>query len=365
MARGPVRDRAALLDAVERGGVDVGRPLPDRYDERVRDGEDIESSTCPRRAPSDRHRDDRPRPRRARGGEIRGADSWWRSWAFRSTSGSRSCGPSPPRSRRSSRLDEADRPVGESAFPSALRGFALGAQAQLVLFVFLTSLTGAAQLILTQDRSASRGACSPRRPRSARSCSARRSAGSPSRCSRRSIIVGATALLFGVAWGDPLGATAVVLAFSMVAAGVAMLIGAVANNAEQASSIGVVGGLGVAAIGGSMVPPEIFPEPMATISWLRRTAGRSTGSGSSSSASDASPSCRSWASCSPSPRWCWRSPPGASAPCSLARASAGSPPGTPPRSPSRERPYPRRGRPSKISIAAARSAGIGIAFSAR
>jgi ABC-2 type transport system permease protein len=59
-----------------------------------------------------------------------------------------------------------------------------------------------------------------------------------------------------------------VLAFSLVAAGVAMLIGAVANNAEQAGSIGVFAGLGVAAIGGSMVPPEIFPEPMATISWL-------------------------------------------------------------------------------------------------
>jgi ABC-2 type transport system permease protein len=59
-----------------------------------------------------------------------------------------------------------------------------------------------------------------------------------------------------------------VLAFSLVAAGVAMLIGAVANNAEQASSIGVFAGLGVAAIGGAMVPPEIFPEPMATISWF-------------------------------------------------------------------------------------------------
>jgi ABC-2 type transport system permease protein len=81
-------------------------------------------------------------------------------------------------------------------------------------------------------------------------------------------IVGATALLFGVTWGDPLGATLVVVAFSLVAAGVAMLIGAVATNAEQASSIGVFAGLGVAAIGGAMVPPEIFPEPMATISWL-------------------------------------------------------------------------------------------------
>ena len=53
-----------------------------------------------------------------------------------------------------------------------------------------------------------------------------------------------------------------------VGAAVAMLIGAVANNSEQAGSIGLFAGLGVGAIGGSMVPPEIFPEPMATISWL-------------------------------------------------------------------------------------------------
>jgi ABC-2 type transport system permease protein len=81
-------------------------------------------------------------------------------------------------------------------------------------------------------------------------------------------IVAATALLFGVTWGDPLGAGALVILFSLVGAAVAMLIGAVANNAEQAGSIGVFAGLGVGAIGGSMVPPEIFPEPMATISWL-------------------------------------------------------------------------------------------------
>jgi ABC-2 type transport system permease protein len=81
-------------------------------------------------------------------------------------------------------------------------------------------------------------------------------------------IVIATALLFGVAWGDPLGAAALLIAFSAVGAGAAMLIGAVASDAEQAGSLGVFAGLGVAAIGGSMVPPEIFPEPMATISWF-------------------------------------------------------------------------------------------------
>jgi ABC-2 type transport system permease protein len=79
-------------------------------------------------------------------------------------------------------------------------------------------------------------------------------------------IVAATALLFGVRWGDPLGAALVVVVFSLVGAGVAMLIGAIASNAEQASSIGVFAGLGIAALGGSMIPPEIFPPIMDTIS---------------------------------------------------------------------------------------------------
>ena len=72
-------------------------------------------------------------------------------------------------------------------------------------------------------------------------------------------IVAATALLFGVEWGDPLGVTVLALAFSLVGAGIAMLIGSVANNAEQASSIGVFAGLGVAALGGAMARPRSSP----------------------------------------------------------------------------------------------------------
>jgi ABC-2 type transport system permease protein len=157
--------------------------------------------------------------------------------------------------------------VGESFFPEELLGFALGAQGQLVLFTFLTSLTGASQLILSRQLGVSRRMVST--PTTMPTILVGEALGRFAVALFQAIvIVGATALLFGVTWGDPLGASLVVVAFSLVAAGVAMLIGAVATNAEQASSIGVFAGLGVAAIGGAMVPPEIFPEPMATISWL-------------------------------------------------------------------------------------------------
>jgi ABC-2 type transport system permease protein len=164
-------------------------------------------------------------------------------------------------------LEVAVTTVGESFFPEELLGFALGAQGQLVLFTFLTSLTGASQLILSRQLGVSRRMVST--PTTMPTILVGEALGRFSVALFQAIfIVAATALLFGVTWGDPLGATLVVVAFSLVAAGVAMLIGAVATNAEQASSIGVFAGLGVAAIGGAMVPPEIFPEPMATISWL-------------------------------------------------------------------------------------------------
>lgn len=157
--------------------------------------------------------------------------------------------------------------VGERLFPEELQGFALGAQGQLVLFVFLTSLTGAAQLILTRQLGVARRMLST--PTSMGTILVGEALGRFGVALFQALfIVIATALLFGVTWGDPLGAAALVLAFSAVGAAVAMLIGAVASDAEQAGSIGVFAGLGVAAIGGSMVPPEIFPEPMATISWF-------------------------------------------------------------------------------------------------
>ena len=53
--------------------------------------------------------------------------------------------------------------------------------------------------------------------------------------------------------------------FSLVGASVGILFGAVFSNDQQAGGIGVLIGLGLAALGGAMVPIEIFPDTMATI----------------------------------------------------------------------------------------------------
>ncbi|HEX7464564.1 MAG TPA: ABC transporter permease, partial [Actinomycetota bacterium] len=52
---------------------------------------------------------------------------------------------------------------------------------------------------------------------------------------------------------------------ALVGTGAAMLMGSVLENAQQAGSFGVFFGLILAALGGCMVPLEIFPNTMRTI----------------------------------------------------------------------------------------------------
>jgi ABC-2 type transport system permease protein len=78
----------------------------------------------------------------------------------------------------------------------------------------------------------------------------------------------ATLFIFGVDWGDPLGAVAVLVAFAAVGAGAAMLMGAVFANAEQAGGVGVMAGLGLAALGGCMLPLELFSPTLRRVAHI-------------------------------------------------------------------------------------------------
>jgi ABC-2 type transport system permease protein len=71
------------------------------------------------------------------------------------------------------------------------------------------------------------------------------------------ILVG-TMVIFGVSWGDPFGAAVILLTFGLVGSGAAMLMGALFSNDQQASGLGVLIGLGLAALGGCMVPLSVF-----------------------------------------------------------------------------------------------------------
>lgn len=154
-----------------------------------------------------------------------------------------------------------------------MNGYVMGAQSQLVLFMFLTSVTAATQLIVSRQLGVSR-----------------RMLATPT--STRTILLGellgrfgvamllgrfgvamlqglfiflATALVFGVTWGDPLAAGAVIVLFGLVGTGVAMIVGSISNDPDQANSLGVGVSMLLGAFGGAMVPPEVFPEVMRTL----------------------------------------------------------------------------------------------------
>jgi len=154
--------------------------------------------------------------------------------------------------------------VGGGAFGDDVQTFDVGAGSQLVLFVFLTGLTSASALIQSRKFGVSR-----------------RMLGSPT--SAVTIVVGealgryvvalfqgayimlATRLAFGVDWGDTLGALALLVVFSAVAAGAAMLLGSLFSSDQAAGGVSIMLGLGLAALGGCMVPLEIFGPTMRQV----------------------------------------------------------------------------------------------------
>lgn len=150
---------------------------------------------------------------------------------------------------------------------AAMGQFDLGASSQLFLFVFLTSLAGSAALIQTRQYGiAARMLSTPTRLPVVMSGLA---GGRLTVATFQALyIVVVTGLLFRVDWGDPAATGVLVLLFCIVSAGAAMVLGALFRNDSQASGAGVGLGLVLAALGGSMVPLDVFPEGMVRIAML-------------------------------------------------------------------------------------------------
>ncbi len=150
---------------------------------------------------------------------------------------------------------------------SASGQFGLGAVQEVALFVFLTSLTAATQLILTRQLGvASRMMATPTPIRSivlgetlGRYLVA---------LTQALFIIVAAALLFGVRWGNPAAAAILVLVYCAVATACGILMGSVLDNEAQAGGVGVMLGLVLAALGGAMVPLEVFSDSMQRVAHL-------------------------------------------------------------------------------------------------
>lgn len=162
------------------------------------------------------------------------------------------------------RLDVTDVDEVAQEF-SGVGQFDIGAASQLLLFVFLISLAGSSTLI--QGRRYGVVARALTAPVSTTELVAGQALGRfVIALFQGAYIMAATALLFGVDWGD-LGLSLLVLAaFAAVAAGAAMLVGSLLDNENAAVGLGIGLGLVLAALGGGMLPLELFPDSLRVVS---------------------------------------------------------------------------------------------------
>jgi ABC-2 type transport system permease protein len=147
---------------------------------------------------------------------------------------------------------------------SGLGQFDLGASSQLLLFVFLSSLTGSASLI--QSRRLGVTARTLASPVSTAEALGGQVLGRFAIAfTQGAYIMAGSALLFDVDWGNVWLSLLVLVVFSLVSAGAAMLIGSLMDNEGAASGLGVGAGLVLAALGGCMLPLDFFSDTLRTI----------------------------------------------------------------------------------------------------
>lgn len=142
--------------------------------------------------------------------------------------------------------------------------FDLGAAQQLLLFMFLTALTSSTALIQSRRLGVSRRMLST--PTAPGTIIGGETLGRFLVVMLQGVfIILAAGFLFNVEWGDPVAAVLVVTAFALTGTGAGMLLGSTLSNEQQAGGLAIFGALMLAALGGSMVPLEIFPDTMVTI----------------------------------------------------------------------------------------------------
>lgn len=143
-------------------------------------------------------------------------------------------------------------------------GFEYSAPTELVLFVFLTAVAGAAAVVESRRLGVfERVLAAPVRPRTiviGESVTALLIAAAQS-----ALIVLVGSVVFGVSWGNLPAAAALLLFWCLVSAGAGMAAGTVFRTPEQAGAIGPVVGITFAMLGGCMWPLSIVSGTMRTV----------------------------------------------------------------------------------------------------
>ena len=77
------------------------------------------------------------------------------------------------------------------------------------------------------------------------------------------VVIGRVA--FDVRWGDPVGTAALLVLWALVGCGAGLLVGALGENEDRVGAVMPVVGIVLGALGGCMVPFEVFPPLMRTL----------------------------------------------------------------------------------------------------
>ncbi len=261
-----VASASALLTMVERGGLDAGVRIPAGYDSAIRAGRTATLSYVARPGLSTQQIGEAVRSVAGAQSTLLGAARFAVAEHAAPAFGvalalARRAAPAVPV------IAVRQSTAGTSVLPSSLGQFDLGAWTELLLFLFLTAMTGAIALIEIRRLGISRRMLAT--PTSAGVLIAGETFGRVLiGLTQAAVIIFGSALLFGVHWGQPIGVAAVVILFDLVAAGFGVLVGTLFRNEQQAIGLSLLLGLGLAALGGCMVPLEFFSPTMKRIAHL-------------------------------------------------------------------------------------------------
>ncbi len=154
--------------------------------------------------------------------------------------------------------------VGDSLFPPDMGRFDGGAASNLVLFMFLTALTGATAMVADREMGLDTRIIST--PTSVSRLISGYVAGQFGVTFFQGVYIMVLSLvIFGVEWRHLGGSVLLMMALALAGAGAGMLLGSFRLAEPATIGIGVMSGLVLGALGGAMVPLEVLPETIRTV----------------------------------------------------------------------------------------------------
>ncbi len=259
-----VSDPAALLTQVERGNLAAGVVIPVGYDGTMRAGHDATLRYLARPDQYSRQLGETVRGAVAGQAALLGAA---RFAAAQHAVPGFDAGLAAATRTSVPAVSVTQTTAGTTLFSKTLGQFDEGAWTELLLFLFLTAMTGSVALIETRRLGLSRRMLAT--PTSPATVITGETLGRfLISCVQALVIILGSALLFGVHWGQPAGVAAVVIVFALVAAGAGVFVGTLFRNEQQAIGISLLLGLGLGALGGCMVPLEVFSPTMRQVAHI-------------------------------------------------------------------------------------------------